>query len=323
MKRIFYLFSAVVLVSCSKKDEGIAIPTFLEFKEVTTLEGSNLDHATGFLGSSKYNSLYIAHRAIFEASTSQPEKVSRYDLTTNELQSVQFDQTDFLTKQIHLVNDELVVLGGHFINVYTPFLEGPSRSFAHTLAITRFGSVDYQDEIYFWGGDVSFPEQDSDKLYKWNNLERTLEIIAELPTPKTWSHGEVVEDRIYIFGGREQFRDTIPSDIIYIYDIGDTAVASLHLPVPVNRTWTARHDELIYVGGHVTAEDNPRDNNIFFGVFNTRDFSFREVNLSLSDDGLSTIYQMTVVGKRLFVLYGEQQNQLQEISYSIMEADLP
>ncbi len=320
MKHLVYLILPVLLISCSKDDE-IAIPTYLEFQELTTIEGQNLSIASGFLGSEEHNSLFIALRENNpDSDIENSERVVRYDLQTGKQHSVYFDQTDFVTKQLHIIEDELVVVGGQFINTYPISLDREPRSVAHGKALSRFGSVDYKGKIYIWGGDLL--GLDSDIIYEWDNSTNELEWYGFLPTPKTWAHGEVVGDWLYIFGGQEEFSQTPPNDIIYIFDIPDTVVATMHLPRAVNRTWTARHDELIYVGGHVNDNEfDAADNNIFFGVFNTRELSFKEVDISLSDAGLNTIYQMTTIGKQMFVLYGVQEDVT--TTFKIMVANLP
>ncbi len=321
MKNYLAALALLTLFACNNDDdEGPSIPTTLAFEELTELPDINLNQAPGFLGDENSSTLIIASRQFNPETGFDAEKIAKYDASGNLISQIYFDQTDFVTKQLHIVNDELVVVGGLFVNKYDLDLNSAPESRPHLFSMSRFGSIAYQDEIYLWGGDLN--EVFSDRMYKYDDDLGLFFELAQLPTPKTWAHGEVYDDRIYIFGGQQEFQDTQPEDIIYVYDIGDTAVATLNLPRPVSRTFTASHNNLIYVAGQETDTDpETEDLDIFFGVYDPVNFTFTEIETDLSDDGFATVFGMTVLGDGLYVIYGEINN-VTGLGYKLMRADL-
>ncbi len=306
MKNTWLAFALVVLIGCDNTDDDqITVPAYFEFSEIATLEGTNLNQATGFLGDAEEGVLYVASRQGNPQTGQVAEKVVKYDLSGNILAESYFDQQDFITKRIHLLNGKLVVIGGSYINTYDTDLASPPESIAHGFAISRFGSVVYENELYVWGGDLFAGF--SNVIYRWDDSKKVFVSVGELPSAKTYAMGEVYGDRIYIFGGQREFQGSAPEEIIYVFDIPETSVATLSLPTRVARTFTATHEGLILVGGQLTADQDPLtdDFDIFFGAYNPDVFGFTELNTNLSDEGVATLHEMTVVGDRLYVIYGE------------------
>ena len=317
--------AALILLSlfaCNNDDdsEGPSIPERISFTTLVDLPDIGLDQAPGFLGDADNANLFIASRQSNPETGVNAEKVAKYDLSGNLINEIYFDQLDFVTKNLHIIGNRLWVVGGTFINTYDLDLTSAPETSTHGFGITRFGSALYQDEVYVWGGDPN--ETFSDRIYKWDNDVEAFFEVAQLPSAKTWAHGEVFDDRIYMFGGQPEFQGTQPEDIIYVYDIGDTAVATLNLPRPVSRTFTTTHNNLIYVAGQETDTDpETEDLDIFFGVYDPESFTFTEIETNLSDQGFATVFQMTSVGDKLYVIYGEI-NRLTGQGFKIMEADL-
>ncbi len=310
------LILSLIATSCSQDDEP-KIPTYLDFEEVAEFNYENLQHATGFFGSNAEDAIYIAFRDTNPQTQANSEHVLKYELRSGKFIESYFDQTDFVTKRIHVLENELWVIGGEYINKYDLDLTSEPTSIRHGLSVSRFGSALHKKDLYLWGGDLK--GLFSDHIMKWNETDQYFETIAGLPTPKSWAHGEISGDRLYIFGGQEQFSDTPPNDLIYIYDISQNEIATLNLPQPVFRTFTTLHDQFIYVAGHIENPDDDQDFDIFFGVYDIQSSQFSEIETSLSDEEYKTLHQITVVGNQLFALYGDAY--LPEIS--IMVADLP
>jgi hypothetical protein len=304
----------LVLFSCSNEDE-IRVPTSLEFNELAEFTGESFQQATGLIASDNAEYIYLVNRD--NQNGIRGERVRRYQINTGETKEIFVEFNDFITKNVHIVENELIVIGGSNINYYPLDLSSSPVIEQHGLSLSRFGSIIYENEIYIWGGDLN---QDlSDRIQKWIPENQSFEIMAALPTPKSWAHGEVVDGWIYIFGGQEQFANTPPNDILYIYDIEDTTAATLNLPSPTLRTFTAQNNGLIYVAGHVPTEIDG-DFDMMFGVFNTQTLTFENVRINLDETGPRGIYQMTASSDQLFILYAatEDLNTLK-----LMVADLP
>ncbi len=322
--RIFLLIASSSclfwLQGCKGDDDVLADTAFLEFEEIAVVEGFSLRQATGFLGSADHNAIFVAHRENNPRTGFSSEKVIRYDLTTGTSVVRYFDREDYITKRLHIRNNELIVIGGRFLNTYSIDLEENLTNVFHGLMLTRFGSALYNDELYVWGGDIN--AENSDKVYRWNEVDQIFDVIASLPGPKTWAQGEIIDGRLYIFGGREEFESVDPEDLIYILDLNTGVTAIQQLPGPVSRTFTVNNDGAIYVAGQTSDRDpSTQDLNIFFGIYNPSLGLFNEFTTNLSDEGFLSVNGMTRIEDKIYVLYGHALDD--EALMSIMEAEIP
>lgn len=303
----------------------LAIPTFLEFSELTNISGFNFTQAIGFQGSESLQAIFLANRERDPSSGMDYEKMYRYDLLTSDSVAIFNPITDFITKQIQIIGDQLIVVGSQYISTYPLDLLTIPNVVGHGKRFTRHGSAQSEGEIYIFGGDLNGIE--SNLISKWDAISSTFTTLAAMPTAKSYAGGEIVDGSLYIFGGQKEFRNTLHDDIIYIYSIADNSLETLHLPEPLFRSFTARVGSLIYVAGHIFDPTGFDNTDIFFGVFDTADNSFTEVEVSLSDDATASIWAMTAIGNDLYIVYGDPVNDLEPISgkqlFSIQKAEIP
>jgi len=225
-------------------------------------------------------------------------------LSYNTMTERLYGRSDFVTKRIHVLEDEIMVVGGSFINTYNDRISRDPVSVEHGEQLTRFGSFIYDSELYIFGGDLGV--HDADKVKKWNASEGLFEVVATLPEPRYWTNGEVVGDYLYIFGGQQVFSSaTFGENEIFVMDLQDFSIETLSLPENYNRVFTATIGTNIFVAGQVW-----RDENIItrMGIFDTRDHSFREVTFNLNDTWVSSVYGLTSVGDRLYVIHGDSDD---------------
>ncbi len=303
---------------------SVAIPANLEFQELTPITGYNFHQAIGFEGSPELQSLFLANRQIDTTVGIQYEHLFRYDLLNNSMAELYNPIVDYISKELQIINTQPIVIGSQYVSTYEFDLAGPPVVVAHTLRLSRHGSAQMNGEIYVYGGDLN--GVDSDKIRKWNAATNTWEYVASLPTPKSYAGGEIVKGKLYVFGGQQEFSGTLQEDIIYVYSFADDTFATYYLPTALYRTYTAKVGELIYLAGHInpTGFDNT---DLFFGVFDTRDNTFTEININLSDAEANSIWAMTAIGNNLYVVYGDPVNDVEELSqrqlFSIQKAEIP
>ncbi len=322
--RVFLLVIAAASVlwlqGCKSDDDTSEEPAFLEFREIAVVEGTGLRQATGFLGSPEQNAIYIAHRETNPRTGISSEKVLRYDLETETAVFRYFDREDYITKRLHIRNNELVVIGGRFLNTYTLDLAENLTNVIHGLTLTRFGSALYNDDLYVWGGDIN--AENSDKVYRWNDADQAFDVIATLPGPKAWAEGEIINGSLYIFGGRDEFESDNVQDEIYIVNLNTGISVIQNLPGPVSRTFTVDNGGVIYVSGHTSDSDpSTQDFNIFFGIYNPSLGLFNEFTTNLNDDGFLSVNAMTHIDSKIYVLYGHALDDAALMT--IMEAEIP
>src|SRR6056297_145818 len=92
----------------------------LNFTEAFTLESNAVDCcAPGMVGSLSDQSFFFANReSALNNGSGNPERVLRFDLSTNLITEKLYFNNDFVTKQTNIINNKLYVVGGQRINVY-------------------------------------------------------------------------------------------------------------------------------------------------------------------------------------------------------------
>jgi hypothetical protein len=249
------------------------------------------------------NSLYFAYKAIEGAN---PERVVRYDIDDGTFTTIDFINTDFVTKELHIINDELKVVGARFVNTYPLDLSHAPVSVPHNLVLTRYGSTVVDDNVFLFGGDLATPSN-ANKIYQHDQVSGQLKEVGALPEPRYWAHGEIVDGMLYVFGGRQTFVDPVAEDDIFVHNMETGENQTLKLPKPMHRTFAARVGHLIYMAGTRDMPDpDPALSTVetTFGVFDTRTNTFTVIPSTLDLTGKKTVFGLTIVGDKLFVLYG-------------------
>jgi len=304
---------------------GLSIPQSLEFAPIKDISGHNFTQSIGFQGSESMQSLFLANRERDPISGIDIEKMSRYDLLTQESTSIFNSVLDFITKEIQIIDNQPIIIGAQFISTYQADLINNPAVVTHGKRFTRHGTAQMDGEIYVYGGDLNGIE--SNLIRKWDFASQSFTTIATMPTAKSYAGGEIVNGKLYVFGGQKEFLNTLRDDIIYIYSIAENSFETLNLPEPLFRSFTAQVGSLIYVAGHIIDPTGFDSTDIFFGVFDTTDNSFTEIEFNLSDAGTGSIWALTAVGNDLYVVYGDPVIDVSEITgqqeFTIQKAEIP
>jgi hypothetical protein len=294
----------------------------LQFNKISEISGVGMEQAAGFTGSMASNSLYIAYKSLEEGGNF-PERVLRFDLASKAFQEVMdFVHPDFVTKELHIINDELKVVGAQFVNTYSLDLEQPPTSVPHGLKLTRYGSTVVDNEVYLFGGDLN--GLNGNKIYRHDQATGQLTEVGILPEPRYWAHGEMVDGKLFVFGGRQSFTTEQAEDDIFAWDAATGATNTYKLPESYHRTFAARKDHRIFVAGQQNVPPDTVDGQpVFptktaFGYFDTRDNTFHSLSSSLAGTSASSVYGLTIVEDHIYVLYGNPKQQI----FSVYEASL-
>lgn len=296
--------------------------SMLEFREAAQFSGVGMVDAPGMTGSVLSKSVYFSHRTPNQADQVFEEVILKYDIEGRRIDRITNPGSDFVTKQLHIVGGKLQVVSGIYLSTYDVDIQENLSAISHGASLSRFGSATLNGSIYISGGDLN--ALDSDKIKKWNVLEKRFERIATMPSNKFLADAEIVDDKLYVFGGRNDLFEGVDSDDIFIYDLELGTFETLKLPIPVFRTYTSRYENLIFVGGQLLDDDmNTQDIDIFLGAFDTETNKFQQMETSLDDSGWFSLHQLTVVGDQLYVIYGDGINADEGVeTLSIYVADL-
>lgn len=302
-------------------DHSIMVST-LQFNKISEISGKGLEQAAGFTGSMASNSLYIAYKSL-EDGGNYPERVLRFDLASKTFQeAMDFVHPDFVTKELHIINNELKVVGAQFVNSYSLDLQQVPTSVAHGLTLTRYGSTVVDNNVYIFGGDIN--ALGANKIYKHDQVTGQLAEVGTLPEPRYWAHGEMVDGKLYVFGGRQSFVTEQAEDDIFAWDAATGATSTYKLPESYHRTYAARKDHRIFVAGQQNVPPDTVDGQPFypmktaFGYFDTHDNTFYSLSSSLAGTSAGSVYGLTIVEDHIYVLYGNPKQEM----FSLYEASL-
>jgi len=288
------------------------------------------------IGSYSDNSLFIVNREdSFNSTGINPERILKYNLDTNESSERLFFNSDFVSKQLHISNNELFAVGGQFINSYDIDLENDPDTQSHGIenfcplinetieGITRHGMAVQNDDIYIIGGSLSNRNPITvinnecpiiaNTIYKWNILTQTLTEFAFLPSPIFYGRGTIINNNLYVFGGRQYFLgEGEIYDTIYIVNLETGEVETQNLPFPIDTPFVDKYDSLIYVGGQTEitdADETQIGYDFTLGVFDTQTNTYTTLDTNLTQENpFDTIHQMCIFNDALYILFGSQNN---------------
>ena len=283
----------------------------LNFSFIGSIEDSSLfnsDTAGGMIGSYSDNSLFLVSRNDYTDQVS--EQILKYNIDTNIWTTNLYPQLQFVTKRLNIINNELVVFGGEIVSTYPLQPNGaPTREFRHDLRITRFGFTVQDNLGYFVGNEMGFRNQPA-KIRSYNYLTNEINQITTLPKPRVYGAAEIVNNDLYVFGGRTNFPTQEYTDLdaeCFKVNITTGDITSFHMPELATLTFAAKKENLIYVAYETRIDadgDGVMDNddrNIHFAVYDTQNDTFEEIPHNLDDSDLYTsITAITIFNGKLY-----------------------
>ena len=307
----------------------------LIFSEVFTFESDGVSCcAPGMIGSYSDNSLFVVTREdALNDGNENPERIIKFDLETNSVTENLFFNGDFVSKQLHIINNQLVVIGGQYVNTYNLDFAGNPTSTLHGLSLTRFGMSVQGDDAFIVGGDLNTDPNtgeylDPEKIYKWNIPNQSLSFVADLPEGRYGARSAVVNDKLYVFGGVVQWLVSEAQNTIYIYDTETGAIEEQQMTSVAEYTYVDKFQNLIYVGSRTDIDDPNGDfvsRDFFLGSFNTENNTYQEISTNLpTDDPFNAIHGLCVFNNKIYVLFGAfgEENGGELKTWRIFSADL-
>ncbi|RMB63290.1 hypothetical protein EAX61_02550 [Dokdonia sinensis] len=292
----------------TKTSEDYAAPqTDLQFSNFAVLFNDCVSScAPGFAGSYADNSLFVSTRAAVNNNNS--ELVVKYNAETGTEESFLFPQADFVSKQLLVRDDQLVIVGGQYVNRYDlDDLNNPTSEL-HGKALTRFGTAVQGDILYIIGGGLD--NVDPEKIFQYNLETGQLSDFVSLPEPRFGARGTIVNNKLYVFGGTTTFGGSDAMNTLYIIDIATQQITTETMPVSLNYSYVERFQNLIYVAGRIDLRNDEGNNtgrDEFIGVYDTRDGSWTELttNLTGTQDDFVSIHGMGLFNNRLYIIYDD------------------
>ncbi|MEZ4778773.1 MAG: hypothetical protein R2786_05250 [Flavobacteriaceae bacterium] len=312
----------------------------LNFTELFTFESSGINgHAPGMIGSNSENSIYIVTRE-YQGYNGYifPERIIKYNLGNSEVLENNFDNQDFVSKQLHIINNRLIVIGGQYINDYPLDFSSVPNSMFHGLEITRFGMSILDDKAYIIGGSLEFDPVtqtfiNGEKVYSWNLNTQSLEYVTDLPEERYGARATIINNKLYVFGGMKTFfpLQPDPSNTIFIYDITSGTIDTEFMSQSFEQTFVNSNQNLTYIAGHKRVEDINGELigwDFSFATYNTETGVYQEIPHNLANpNNIYNVWSMCIYNNKMYVIYGDitQENDPDNgiiPSWSVMVADL-
>lgn len=288
----------------------------LNFTFVSSIEDETnfiSETAGGMIGSYSDNSLFLVSRND-NAAQGMSEQILKYSLDTNNWTTNLYTQLQFVTKRLNIINNELVVFGGQIVSTYPLTPNGaPTSEFTHDLGLTRFGFSVQGDLGYFVGNNSETPDGAPAQIRLYNYLTNEIDNVTTLPKPRLYGGTEIVNNELFVFGGRNLFPAGTYDDLdaeCFKVDLQTGNISSFNMPQLATMSYAARFENLIYVGYETRSDDdndneiNDDDRTVHFAVYNTQNDSFTEIAHNLDDSDLySSIHAITIFNGKLYVAY--------------------
>ena len=310
-------------------EETPTLLTSLSFEETYAFEANLLGGPhIGMTNSTSENSLFISSRENEPSGNTTEEEVFKLNLDTNQLIRKNTSPGGFITKQLKIINEQLVSIGGTELKIYDLNLQNEPSSieYQNNFTLSKYGVASDDTNTYIIGGyRVDTPTRENTKIHKLNiNSGELFEEIIETPETMVGASGAISNNKLYVFGGATYENLTEGTNKIYIYPLDNSQnYEELNMSVTADVTFVQKYGDIILIAGHKGLYVGERTS--FIGTFNTATNLFQEIDTNLnSEGGEKAIHQMIVKDDKIFILYGHPDDVIVglESEWSILSADL-
>jgi len=309
-------------------EETPTLLTSLSFEETYAFEANLLGGPhIGMTNSTSENSLFISSRENEPSGNTTEEEVFKLNIDTNQLIRKNTSPGGFITKQLKIINDQLVSIGGTELKIYDLNLQNEPSSieYQNNFTLSKYGVASDDTNTYIIGGyRVDTPTRENTKIHKLNiNTGELFEEIIETPETMVGASGAVLNNKLYVFGGAIFENLTEGTNKIYIYPLDNSQnYEELNMSVTADVTFVQKYGDIILIAGHKGLYVGEKTS--FVGKFDTTTNIFEEIDTNLdSEGGTKAIHQMIVKDDKIFILHGHSAiGQNTQSEWSILSADL-
>jgi len=309
-------------------EETPTLLTSLSFEETYTFEANLLGGPhIGMTNSTSENTLFISSRENEPSGNTTEEEVFKLNLDTNQLIRKNTSPGGFITKQLKIINDQLVSIGGTELKIYDLNLQNEPSSieYQNNFTISKYGVASDDTNTYIIGGyRVDTPTRENTKIHKLNiNSGEVFEEIIDTPETMVGASGTVSNNKLYVFGGAIFENLTEGTNKIYIYPLDNSQnYEELSMSVKADVTFVQKYGDIILIAGHKGLYVGEKTS--FVGKFDTTTNIFEEIDTNLdSEGGTKAIHQMIVKGDKMYLLFGQSGvAPSYQSGWSILSADL-
>ena len=337
---LLILFTTTLFYSCETNTEDLTTDPILDpqedpvlnsnlsFEEVYTFEDNLLGGPyIGMTNPTSENSLFISSRENTPSGTTTEEEVFKLNLDTKQLDRKNTSPGGYITKQLKIIDDQLVSIGATELKIYDLNLQNEPSSIAYqnNFNLSKYGVASDDTNTYIIGGyRVDTSTRENTKIHKLNiNSVDLFEEIIETPETMVGASGAISNNKLYVFGGATYDNITEGTNKIFIYPLDNSPnYEELSMTVSADITFVHKYGEIILIAGQKGLFVGEKTS--FIGIFDTNTNTFEEIETNLdSERGTKAIHQMIVKDDKIIVLFGHKAGAgLPQSKWSILSANL-
>jgi hypothetical protein len=303
-KTIFTILVILIMASCTSDDSNKIEENNLnnlQFEVVANFDPNFLEGISmGITNSASENSIYISSRDDYPLVTgTNREQIIKLNLDNGNIIEKQYSNSDFITKRLLISENQLISIGGQFVNTYELDIINDPTTENHQRFLSHFTIANENNTTYIIGGDLT--GNNSNKIYEWNpnNPQNFIEFTT-LPEPRYGAGSAIINDKLYIFGGSTDNSLENSTDKIYVIPLGSpNVIQELSMNIALSETFVHKYNDNIIVCGETN------DGHSIIGIFDTVSEQFEILEHNLSDINADyKIGQMTILNNKLYLVYG-------------------
>lgn len=206
------------------------------------------------------------------------QQLIKYDTNNGSDISQSILGNSFIAQQLSFIDNKVHTVSSLQQNISNADLSGGVQSFPLLTGTFDFRTTSLDDKIYKIGGyDVLGPRAVG--VINPGDIEFTQ--IITMDDDRARVGAEIINNELYVIGGLyiDPMGNSVFSEEMTIYDLSDLSVQTIPLPARMYSTFSARHENLIYIAGR---KDNGEGLAItpYLIVYNVLDASFQEIDLT-------------------------------------------
>ena len=348
---LLIITTAILFYNCESNTEDLTedpvLVSNLSFEEIYTFEDDLLGGPhIGMTYASIDNNLFISCRENEPTGYTTEEEVFKLNLDSYQLTRRNVSPGGFITKQLTIINDTLVSIGGTEFKFFDrnfeyagtqPYFTIPcGSSDPDCFGLNRFGIASHNNDTYIIGGAIVRPSNlttPGDPAGDYSNPKirilrgdvtgNFLEEFIDAPKTMYRANGAVVNEKLYVFGSILENNNSVDANKIFIIPLNNPQnYEEYSMTVDASFTYVQEYGDMIIVAGRKGFNDSPKTS--FVAFFDTTTNTFKEIETNLdTEGGTKAIGQMIVKENKIIILFGDRSRQgVPQSKWSILSADL-
>lgn len=269
------------------------------------------------------NTLFVNTPTLPWVTNNLEIRTAAYNTMTEVLTTNQFLETnDHPWTNLEVINDVVYNVGGEKIQTFDTSFGVPTSEFnidipgPGPLAL-EYGSSSIDGDIYIFGGTLSTFDFSEIGVFR-PGVQNTVEVLTTLPVRMPYADGEIIGDILYVFGGFQGV-ETGSNPNNFKYNLVTGELSSFEMPVSISFTSTAVVQNLIYVAGRRSIDNDLKS---YLGVYDTITGTFTEIPLDFITNPEEHIYKVDATEDTIYMGFWNRVSGSDDDSFRVYASDI-